>query len=47
MAGRLVLVDEEEGVVDSRYLRGDEVIQQGDEVHFVCHDVIVRKRLDR
>jgi hypothetical protein len=39
--------DEEEWVVDSRYLRGDEVIHQGDEVHFVCHDVIVGKRLDR
>jgi hypothetical protein len=47
MAGRLVLVDEEEGMVDSRYLRGDEVIHQGDAVHFACHDVIVGKRLDR
>jgi hypothetical protein len=47
MTAMLVLLNEEGGVVDARYLRCDVVIHLGDEVHFACHDDVVGVRLDR
>jgi hypothetical protein len=47
MAGSLVLLGNDEEVVDARYLWRDEVIHQGDDVRFSCHDVIVGEMLDQ
>jgi hypothetical protein len=46
LVGRLVLLGEDEEILDAKYLRLVENINQGDEVCFACHDVIVGERLD-
>jgi hypothetical protein len=47
MAGRLVLPGEDEEILDARYLRWDEIMYQGDEVCFACHDEVVGERFGR